>query len=292
MAEKIDQAQARKVAKYLVYGGFLVLVIFHISSCCIGERNSALEQDDDKVRIANDKIAWQEKSDLRRLTIEDILTNRNLFNDLYFLHSQKKVFICGKEIELELHNKKYKELIYYENIPSSIIVAKGDNKEIKIPISSYRPLDKIRYIIPKTHEPMLCIENPLGGNGWNARPKYVISLEDKHFFKNLGQVSGVRDIDKDGIDELIRYDDIWELGLGYLCHADAPGARIILGIEKNKIVPNISNNINYYQDEIVRINSEIKKFPKEVPREINQQLLSLILQKFLIYRLLGNIEKG
>ena len=295
MAKKTDQTQVRNVVRYFVYGAFLVLFIFSISSCCISERNSANEQDDDKIRTDNDKIVGRKKSDLRRLATlatEDILTNTNIFNDLYFLHSQEKLIICDKEIELELYNKKYKELIYHENIPSSIIVAKGDSKEIKIPISSYRPLDKIRYIIPKTHESILCIENPSGGNGWNAHPEYVISLEHKHFFKNPGQVSGVRDIDKDGIDELIRYDDIWELGLGYLCHADAPGARIILSIEKNKIVPDISNNINYYQDEIVRINSEIKKFPKGVPREMNQQLLSLILQKFLIYRLLGNIEKG
>lgn len=56
--------------------------------------------------------------------------------------------------------------------------------------------------------------NPSGGNAWNANPIYVISLEDKYFLKNLGQVSRVYDIDKDGIDELIIYEDIWEGGLG------------------------------------------------------------------------------
>ncbi len=277
--------------KHRIIGIFLILFIFLVSMSCNYRGHGTYKQN---VRTGNKDVNLesQKKYNLLKLAFDDVLTNTNIFSDLYSLHSKKCFSIYDKKIELELYNVKKEEWIYYDNIPKSIIIVKSDNNEIKLPIKKYRPLDEILYIVPKTDMPILCISNPSGGNGWNVNPFYVISLEDKYFLKNIGEVSDAYDVDVDAIDELIKVDNTWELGLGYLCHADAPGVIIILRVEKDKIISDVSNNINYYRGEIIRINIAINKFPKEIPREGNQRLFSLILQKFLIYRLLKNIDEG
>jgi hypothetical protein len=50
--------------------------------------------------------------------------------------------------------------------------------------------------------------------------------------------------------------------------------------------------MKYYHEEIRRIAKEIRNFPTEIPNENNERLLSLILQQFLLYRLIGEIDKG
>lgn len=225
------------------------------------------------------------------LTTGDILKDSKIFRDLYSMHSQDTVSIEGNEIEISLYNLKGKDLIYYDNIPKSIVVIKAKNRLLKIPLM-FGPLNKISYFIPKTGEPMLCVQDGSGGNAWNANPIRVISLSEKYFLKNVGSVSSIYDIDSDEKDELITYDDIWELGLEFLCHADAPGARIFWRVKDGILVRDTESYMKYYHEEIERIAKEIREFPVEMPNENSERLLSLILQKFLIYRQIGGINQG
>jgi len=200
------------------------------------------------------------------------------------------VSIEGNEIEISLYNLKGKDLIYYDNIPRSIVVIKAKgNGLLKIPLM-FGPLNNIPYFIPKTREPMLCIQDGSGGNAWNANPIHIISLSEKYFLKNVGDVSSIYDIDSNGEDELITYDDIWELE--FLCHANAPGARVFWRVKDGMLVHATEKYMKYYNQEIERIAKEIRDFSIEIPTENSERFLSLILQQFLIYRLIGKIDQG
>lgn len=243
--------------------------------------------------IANEKQEINlDMSALQKLSFEDVLNDRNIIDALYVMKSTEDISLGGHEIILELYIVNKDVLIYYENIPKSIVVIRSGNNVTRLPITSYRPISKIIHDVPKTEKPVFLIRNLSGGNCWNCNQYYVVSLEDKYFLKNIGEASSWKDVDNDGFEELIKYDDIWEIGLGYLSHADSPGVEIILAINDGKVAPDVSGHMNYYQAEIERLNNEIEKYPREIPTDFNARLLSRILHKFLIYRLLGDMEEG
>ena len=264
-------------------------------SVCISDRYlqriEALKKQDTHNRIER-LTAYQKKYDFRKLTFGDIVGNDNILIDLYSVRDEEVVTISKKDITLLLYTVKYDELIYNDLIPKSIVIVKGDGKETRLPIEAYQPLTEIDNEIPATKSPVLLIKNPRGGNGWNSNPYYVISLENQFYLKNVGVASGYRDLNHDGIDELISFDGIWEIGLGLLSHSDSPGAIIVLGVENGRISPDINHFASFYTAEINRLNDEISKYPKTLPPTWNSQLLSVILQKFLIYHLLGEDKKG
>jgi hypothetical protein len=236
--------------------------------------------------------SYQNKYDFNKMTFGDIVGNDNILKDLYSFREEEVVTMDKKDISLSLYTVKNEELVFNELIPKSIIIIKSNSKEIRLPIEAYQPLAEIDYAIPETKSPVILVKNPRGGNGWNSNPYYVISLESRYFLKNIGQVSAYRDLDNDGVDALIAFEDIWEIGLGLLSHADSPGAIIVFSIEGGKLFPDIRRYTNYYQGEIKRLNDEIKQYPRSLPPEMNGQLLSSILQKFLIYRLLNDEVTG
>lgn len=248
---------------------FLLLIIF-VASCTNGKKHEPAD-----------------------ITTGDILKDSRIFRDLYSMHSQDLVSIEGNNLKISLYNLKSEELVFYDNIPKSIVVIDAKrNGSIKIPLLSLRPLDKIPYFIPKTRKSMVCIQDGAGGNAWNANPIQIILFSQDHFLKNAGDVSDVRDVDSDGKDELITYDDIWENGLGFLCHADSPGAKIFWRIMNGILVRDAETNMKYCHEEIKRIAKEIRDFPAEIPNGNSERLLSLILQQFLMYRLIGKIDQG
>jgi uncharacterized protein len=255
------------------------------------QRIEALKKEDDRIRNEN-ITSYQNKYDFRELTFGDIVGNDNILKDLYSFREEEVVTINKKDISLSLYTVKYDELVFNDLIPKSIIIVKSESKETRLPIEAYQPLTEIEYSIPVTKSPVILIKNPRGGNGWNSNPYYVISLEREYFLKNIGQVSTYRDLNHDGFEELISFDDIWEIGLGLLSHADSPGAIIVLSVENGKVSPDIKHYTNYYLAEIKRLNGQIIRYPKSLPPEVNGQLLSNILQKFLIYRLLNDEVTG
>jgi len=234
---------------------------------------------------------YETKYDVGKLTFEDITGSVSILNDLFSIQAEKKLMIKDKDLSLSLHTIKFNELLNYDNIPHSIITIKSNNKLARIGLSQYEPAKELSYKIPNSKTPVLAIQDTTGGNCWNCRLFHIIGLDDKYFLNNIATVTHMGDIDKDGADDFIRYDDIWEGGLGLLSHADSPGAIIILTLNEGKILPDIRHHIPYYQSEIKRLTSEINKYPKSIPPE-KTRLLSRILEKFLIYRLLGDEENG
>ena len=221
------------------------------------------------------------------------------FPQAYELQSTQPVLAGGANILLELHNKKNR----YDEIPGSVVVVRSENKDIVLNIDRYIPLQEITYKIPKTDWPVLCIQNPNGGNCWNCRPWYVISLDKETYLKNLGKVSQIKDIDKDGVDDLIKYEDMWEDGLGWFCHADALGAKICYKIDNGRLVADTVKNSEYWNNEIRELNKQINILSRKIPRNATadtvklmqgyrDSLLHAILEKFLRYRLLGQSAKG
>lgn len=241
---------------------------------------------------------------LSKVRFKDFQTSPAVFHDLYTLYSTQIVTVGDAGILIELHSKRYPVLVYYDQVPSSIVVVKSGDRQIMLKIDQYRPLEEIRHRVPKTTPPVLCIFNANGGNCWNCRPWYVLSLEERSFLENLGEVSVVRDYNKDGIDDMVWFEDIWENGLGWFCHADAPGAIIYYHIEKSKLVPDAARNAQHWKNEIRQFNAQINALSRKTSKYSDAEIVELrhhrffwphlqvILMKFLRYRLLGESEKG
>lgn len=234
----------------------------------------------------------EEKYALDELTPEEIVKRANVFSDLYGLRSGETVSISGRELEIVLYNLKEGEAAYYDNIPKSIVLLISGRTELVLPMRSYRPIDSISYRVSTTRKPVLFVEDHTGGNCFNCRVLHVICLDGKHFLKQLGFATGVEDVDGDGVEELIRYEDVWEDGLGYLSHADAPTVRIVLAVKEDRLIPDIKGYAGYYKKEIARINKEIRAYSTETPTDDNARLLTRILAKFLLYRAAGDTQKG
>ncbi|MBN1973235.1 MAG: hypothetical protein JW787_06325 [Sedimentisphaerales bacterium] len=228
----------------------------------------------------------------------------NLFPQAYDFQDSQTISIGDKNIHPELHKKKNG----YGEIPEFVVVIKSSGQELRLNIKSalFEPMfqTKTWYKVINTKPLTLCITNPSGGNAWNAKPWYVIRLESNSSFKNIGQVSGIRDVDKDGIDDLVKYEDIWENGLGWFSHADSPGAEIYYKIENNELVPDTAKNIRIWNDEINVFNQQINTLSQRITKNATADIVQLkqrlfydsllhsILGKFLRYRLLGESEQG
>jgi uncharacterized protein len=253
------------------------------------QRIEVLKKEESRIRIER-MPAFQKKYDFKRLSLWDIVANDNILRDLYVFRNERVVSTTGQSIVLSLYTVKYEELVFNELIPKSIIIVKSGDKETRLSVEAYQPISQIEYSLPKTKSPVLLIRNPRGGNAANPNPYYVISLERQHFLQPIGKVSGYRDLDREAV--LIEYDDIWENGLGWLCHADSPGPIIIFEPDNGKLTRNISRYTWYYQAEIRKLNDEINEYPRSLPPELNSRLLTHMLQKFLIYRILGEDKKA
>lgn len=239
----------------------------------------------------------------RHIRFEDIKACPDVLDELFSLCASETLTLDNVDIHLGLYKKKEPPresgLVYCEEAPGIVVVSSGD-KRVILKMDAYVSLaKKVLYKIPKISPPILCICNPNGGNCWNCSPWYVLSLEEKSFLENLGEVSAIWKY-KTGDVQLIKYEDIWEGGLGWFCHAGAPGAMIYYHIEKGKLVPDVAKNTQYWKNEIKQFDVRIKAMSEEISKDTEVEileprdspLLCLILTKFLRYRLLGESEKG
>ncbi len=226
------------------------------------------------------------------------LRNEKDFSSFYYRQLHDSTSFTGKQINITFYTLNQDSLLSHPMpiLPDLVVSVQSDGQETRVPISGYWPRDGISWMIPKVKPSVLCVYTPSGGNAWNANPYQVFSLiftkKNSLALTHLGQITDAIDIDKDGTDDLIRYEDVWELGLGYLSHAGCPGAIVFLRIAGNKTVEDVVNHQDYYNAEIQKIENKIKSYSIERPAKMNDALLSLILEKFLIYRLLGKIKTG
>lgn len=242
------------------------------------------EEEQEKIKEIGKKF----NCDIDRVKFTDIQKNKDLFNALYKLYSKETVDAYGIKLDLSIYHSKYNMFD-----AASIINIRSASNEVNIPIEYYS-IKKIGYKIPNLKkQKALLIDNYNGGNAWNANKNYVISLEKETFLKVLGEIPGYCDVNKDGYDELCGAEDIWENGLDYFGHANAPGTTIFCKIENGKIVNDSLSYMDYYKKEIDRINLEIKQYPNKFDNtSLNDHLLSLILSKFLIYKTINKMDEG
>ena len=237
------------------------------------------------------------------IRFEDIQACPDVLEELFSIHASESLTVGNVDIHLGLYKKKEPAresgLVYCEEAPGIVVVSSADKRAI-LKMDAYVSLTKkIRYKIPKITPPILCICNPNGGNCWNCSPWYVLSLEEKSFLENLGEVSAIWEY-KTGDVQLIKHEDIWEGGLGWFSHAGAPGAIIYYQVEHGKLVPDVAKNAQHWRNEIKQFDIRIKAMSEEISKDTEVEileprdspLLCLILTKFLRYRLLGESEKG
>lgn len=239
----------------------------------------------------------------QHIRFEDIQACPDVLDELFSLCASESLTVGNVDIHLGLYKKKEPPresgLVYCEEAPGIVVVSSGD-KRVILKMDAYVSLvKKVRYKIPKITPPILCICNPNGGNCWNCSPWYVLSLEEKSFLENLGKVSAIWEY-KIGDVQLIKYEDIWEGGLGWFCHVSAPGAIIYYQVEHGKLVPDVAKNTQHWMNEIKQLDVQIEAMSEEISKDTDVEileprespLLRLILIKFLRYRLLGESEKG
>ena len=242
--------------------------------------------------------------DMKKVRFEDIQASKGLFKQAYDLDTAQDSVVHGYDLLLELHRKK-DELGDFHTIPQFIVLIKSADKKLMLPIASalFKPtsVTEIPYYVPKVNWRIICIANPGGGNGLNANPVYVVSLEDEAFLKNVGKVAAVGDFDKDGVDDLIWYEDVWEAGLFWFGHSWAMELcpKIYYRVEKGKLVRDTKKNTRYWRSEIEKLDTEIAEMSEHISKEAAAQiaepecgLLHAILNKFIHYKLLGESEKG
>ena len=236
------------------------------------------------------------------IRFEDVQARGDLLDELFSLHASEILTVDSVDVRIELYEKKgparESGLIYNEEAPG-IVVVSGRGKQVILKMDAFSLTERIRQQIPKISPPILCICNPNGGNCWNCSPWYVLSLEEKYFLENLGEVSAIWKY-KTGDVKLIKYEDIWEGGLGWFSHVSAPGAIIYYQVEHGKLVPDFANNTQHWKNEIEQLNTQIEAMSKEISKDneikilepTESPLLGFILRKFLCYMLLGELEKG
>lgn len=234
-------------------------------------------------RFIQSKGKWYEKSGSQELMLSD---GTVLFMDLY---------------------KKNKSIAGDTETAEYVLQIRGAGEELLLKMDSvlfeseFRSDGGLKIAnIADVNEPVLCVSNPSGGNAWNGNPWYLVSLDPDSFLKCPGRAARVMDIDSDGKDDLIWYDDTFENGLEWFCHTSAPGAVIFYRVEEGRVVPDSRRNAEYRREQIRDFDERIHKLRSSIVKDGNVQvgkpkesrLLGIILMKFLRYRLLGKQDRA
>jgi hypothetical protein len=240
---------------------------------------------------------------LREMQQEKEHETLSLFPQAYDFRDAQSLSRGDIDILLELYKRK-DELQDFHRLAEFVVRISSGGCQLLLPIESalYERMFRANegYYSPDLDPPIVCIRDPSGGNAWNANPWYVVSLQQRSFLKKVGKVAQIRDYDGDGTEDLIRYEDIWEGGLGWFCHAGAPAAIICYRVEDGRLVRDAARNAQRWKSEIdqfdARIRVETEKVlmegQVEIAEPIDSGLLHSILSKFLRFRLLDELEKG
>ncbi|OGF47649.1 MAG: hypothetical protein A2452_03195 [Candidatus Firestonebacteria bacterium RIFOXYC2_FULL_39_67] len=211
------------------------------------------------------------------------------FNNMY-----EKIDVYNISIGENPYTMEFYALKSNENyrLDTNVVVIKSNDKECfrqSLMSGSLRPLKKLNYVIPKRKEKLLCIQSDLGGgNAWRSRLYYVVSIASENVFKVLGEIDFIKDIDNDGVDELIDINDTFEL---LLAHYESPSALIIKKIENNCLVDDLDNK--YYANRIEEINTENKAlYSNNETKENDKKAFRNLVEKLLISKTLKKKEEG
>src|SRR3989339_731802 len=183
------------------------------------------------------------------------------FNNMY-----EKIDVYNISIGENPYTMEFYALKSNENyrLDTNVVVIKSNDKECfrqSLMSGSLRPLKKLNY---------------------------VISIASENVFKVLGEIDFIKDIDNDGVDELIDINDTFEL---LLAHYESPSALIIKKIENNCLVDDLDNK--YYANRIEEINTENKAlYSNNETKENDKKAFRNLVEKLLISKTLKKKEEG
>jgi len=223
------------------------------------------------------------------LTEDEVVNSPRILDRLYTVQSKETVGPQDNPVEVAWYKLNPGEQTENYDLPEAVVIAKdGRGKRIGIPLMSALIAIKCPYSVLKTQTPILSVRYDPGGAAWNSHRHRIVSLSKEHSLEILGDVSFVQDGDGDGSDDLLTAEDIWEEGLGIFGHAGSPMTWIFWKVDGSTLVQDPESHRTYYENEIKRIAGEIEKSPTMSKVEY----LSLILSKFLNYRVMGRTEEG
>ncbi|HOE11720.1 MAG TPA: hypothetical protein PLQ35_07035 [bacterium] len=222
------------------------------------------------------------------LTADEVVNSPKLLDHLYTMQSTEPLGPQDNPVEVAWYKLNPGEQTSNNNLPEAVVIAKDSHgKQIKIPLMSALIAIKCPYSVLKTQTSILSVHYDPGGTAWNSHKHRIVSLSKEHSLEILGDVSYIQDIDGDGSDDLLTTEDIWEEGLGIFGHAGAPRTWIFWKADGNTLIQDSESHRTYYENEIKRIAGEIENSPTMAKVEY----LSLILSKFLNYRVMGCTEE-
>ncbi len=220
----------------------------------------------------------------------EALNDEGLIEREYRLDANAEIQYASFSFQLQRFLLKDNNQTLY-TLPETFLIIESRGKQLRLPRGRLLVGDIRDYLVfPRTRVPLLTVPDPSGGNGWNANPSDVFSLHDDHFLERLGDVAEVKDVDADGWDELLCYEDVWESGLGWLGHSGAPKAYTVLKVDDGRIVPDREGYREHYRSRIAALDKEIRDALNPSDPCSDLQLLQRLLTRFLWYRVMGESE--
>jgi len=220
---------------------------------------------------------------------EDVLADDQLSQNHYVLTASDTAWVQEHRIDMHLYALADHKLPWQEGsaIPERIATVTTDSGGfVQWPMEGHS--DEIEWYIPKTHEPLLALEDANGGNCLNCGFLHIVSLADPTLPKVVGRVTDISDENGDGWDDLMTNDALFEVF--FFCHADSVSIRRFWQVEGDGLVPSVEPYRAYYEallaDGEPWIQGLVSLKTEDIPDGRDGHIW-LILQEFLILRIVS-----
>ena len=139
------------------------------------------------------------------------------------------------------------------------------------------------------------ITSSTGGNCWTCSYLRIFQVKDHRVidlsadFPDAQVIIGLRDLIGNGLEELLVLDAQWEFYMD-LCHACSPSVNLVFKWEKDKYLDRSGEFPSYYDEEIKRLEQEIKDMSAD--ERGTDYYMGRVISIFLNYYEKGEKEKG
>jgi len=139
------------------------------------------------------------------------------------------------------------------------------------------------------------ITSSTGGNCWTCSYLRIFQVKDHRVidlsadFPDAQVIIGLRDLIGNGLEELLVLDAQWEFYMD-LCHACSPSVNLVFKWEKDKYLDRSGEFPSYYDEEIKRLEQEIKDMSAD--ERGTDYYMGRVISMFLNYVEKGEKEKG
>jgi len=221
---------------------------------------------------------------------EEVHANGQPSQNHYVLTASEVVWVREHRIEMNLYALRDEGLVWQQGSTLAERVATVTTDSggfVQWPMEGLS--DEIDWYIPKTPELLLALRDANGGNCLNCSFLHIVSLADPTRPKVVGRVTDISDENRDGWDDLMTNDDLFEVF--YFCHADSVSIRLFCQVEGDGLVPSVEPYRAYYEALLADVESWIQGFMALKTEDIQDgrdDYLWLILQEFLICRVVSS----